>query len=352
MDRRTVASAAGTANIPTPDAMSNALGQDSSANPPLVSIVLACYNSEKYLAQTVDSVLAQTYPHWELIAVDDCSTDQTAEMLKVYAQQDARVRPVFRTVRGGRPAVTKNTGLQHLLGRFVAFIDHDDLYLPTKLEASVAGLLDYPEAVALFHELNFVDGDGLIGERYLGNLLRDAADFFTETRPGEFLSSPRFFVFQMLRYAGFHTITTLIARDRLPPDFDLTFDTRYQVCDDTDLWIRLGLAGRVVYLDRSLARYRIHGGNITSNNVKLVKDITKLLEFNFAARVDRLTGDERRLLRLRLANAQADLGWAQRGAGHRYAALAAYARAMWLAPGLARVWDLSKSALPVRRPLA
>jgi glycosyltransferase involved in cell wall biosynthesis len=315
---------------------------------PLVSIVLACYNSEKYLAQTVQSVLDQTYPHWELVAVDDCSSDRTAQMLHGFSQQDARVRVFSRSYRGGSPAFTKNTGLRHVRGRFIAFIDHDDLYLPRRLEASVDCLLAHPEAVALFHDLHFVDSEGRVRERYLPQLLSDAVYFLTETQPGQYLSSERFYAFQMMWYAGFHTITTMIARDRLPPDFVLDYDTRYKVCDDTDLWIRLGFAGRVVYLDQALSHYRIHANSITSNGRVVANDIAALLEFNVAHRMTRLTCDERQRLRLRLANALADLGWSHRCAGDRRAATAAYARALRVAPGFVRLVQLLKCLLPVQ----
>lgn len=316
---------------------------------PSVSIVLACYNSEKYLEETLRSVQAQTWTDWELIAVNDCSTDRTAEILAAYARDDPRIRPIDRRERGGRPAVTKNTGLAHARGRRIAFLDHDDLFLPAKLERSMACLDALPQAVALFHDLHFIDGAGRLAERYLPHLLRDAGDDLQPTdRPAEYLSSERFFVFQLLRYAGFHTITTLIARDRLPADFSLRFNTDYQVCDDTDLWIRLGSAGRVAYLDESLARYRIHGNNITSNGLKVRQDVVKLQAFNLAHRSTRLTADEARLLRRRLANALSDLGWAHRCGRDKAAALAAYGRALWTAPAPRRLLDLCKSVLPAR----
>lgn len=319
------------------------------SSPPLVSIILACYNSEKYLDEAIRSIQAQTYKNWELIAVDDCSTDRTAGMLAQYAAQDARIRPISRQARGGRPAITKNTGLQQAKGSYIAFLDHDDLYLPTKLERSVGCLQAHPQAVALFHDLLFIDGDGRIGDRYLPRLLNDASAFINPTAtPGEYLSSDRFFVFQLLRYAGFHTITTLIAKKRLPSDFNLQFNTDYKVCDDTDLWIRLGMAGCIAYLDSPLAHYRIHGNNITSNELKVKLDIAQLQEFNLAKRTARLTSNETRLLRQRLANALSDLGWAYRSANAGKAAALAYLRALRLEPTPRRLVNFLKSGFPVR----
>lgn len=315
---------------------------------PLVSIVLPCYNSERYLEQTLASVLAQTYSHWELIAVDDSSSDRTAAMLANAADKDPRIRPIFRRERGGRPAVTKNTGLQHVRGEFVAFIDHDDLFLPEKIEASVRVLQEQADCVAVFHDLEFIDAAGTPSSRYLPDLLRDAQHHWSAAAPDLYLSDDRFWAFQMLRYAGFHTITTLIARHRIPKE-QLRFDTSYMVCDDTDLWIRLGKAGRVAYLDRVLAQYRIHGNNITSNSHKVHKDITTLIAHNLRERSVGLTSEEMLRLRRRLSSAYLDLAWSLRVDGAGADAARACWRAFLLTPRTAILLAVFKSFIRPRQ---
>ena len=101
------------------------------------------YNREEYILDTVESVLQQTYPHWELIIVDDGSADNTAKLISRI--KDDRVR----FIEAGRIGVNgkiKNTGIQQATGELIAFIDSDDLWAPTKLEKQVAGLEEYPEA--------------------------------------------------------------------------------------------------------------------------------------------------------------------------------------------------------------
>src|SRR5512145_295142 len=95
--------------------------------------MMPAYNAEVYIRQSIDSVLAQTYPNWELVIVDDGSTDRTGEIASEYG--DPRIR-VFRQENGGE-AAARNTALKNIQGEFLAFLDADDLYLPDHLEVSV-----------------------------------------------------------------------------------------------------------------------------------------------------------------------------------------------------------------------
>jgi len=103
----------------------------------LVSIIVPVYNSEEYLAETVESVRQQTYPHWELLLVDDCSTDASPEIANRYVAQDSRIRYIRLTENSGA-AVARNTGLEASRGRYIAYLDADDLWFPQKLERQLA----------------------------------------------------------------------------------------------------------------------------------------------------------------------------------------------------------------------
>jgi glycosyltransferase involved in cell wall biosynthesis len=104
----------------------------------LVSVILPVYNSEQYLAQTIESVLAQTYQPFEVIIVDDGSTDRSAAIAHSYKE----VHYIYQANQG--PALARNTGLANAKGEFIAFIDHDDLWLPKKLEVQVGYLIGHP----------------------------------------------------------------------------------------------------------------------------------------------------------------------------------------------------------------
>jgi glycosyltransferase involved in cell wall biosynthesis len=104
----------------------------------LVSIITASYNCSKFIAETIESIQAQTYTNWELLITDDCSTDSSREIIRTYAEKDARIRLICLSVNSGA-GVARNTSIEQAQGRFIAFCDSDDRWLPYKLEKQ----LDY-----------------------------------------------------------------------------------------------------------------------------------------------------------------------------------------------------------------
>ncbi len=90
-------------------------------------------NCRDFIAEAIDSILAQTVKTWELLIVDDCSTDGTADMVKPYLQQYSQIH-YFKLSENGGPAVARNKGIDLATGKYVAFMDSDDLWHPVKLE--------------------------------------------------------------------------------------------------------------------------------------------------------------------------------------------------------------------------
>ena len=99
---------------------------------PTVSVVIPAYNAEEYIAETLDSVLSQNYSDYEILVIDDGSTDHTGEVLAHYGD---RIH-LFQKPNGG-PASARNLGLKHARGRYIAFLDSDDLWHPEKLARQV-----------------------------------------------------------------------------------------------------------------------------------------------------------------------------------------------------------------------
>lgn len=104
---------------------------------PRVSIIMPAYNAKAYIGQAIESAIAQTFPDWELIVVDDCSTDDTAACVRSYS--DSRVR-YFKNERNSGVAYTRNCGIEAARGEYIAFLDSDDVWLPCKLAAQVRQL--------------------------------------------------------------------------------------------------------------------------------------------------------------------------------------------------------------------
>ena len=108
---------------------------------PLVSIIMPCYNAERYVAQSIESVLAQTYQNWELLITDDGSTDKSVEIVSKYCIKDDRISILVPDEHQGI-ARTRNMSIARAKGKFVAFLDSDDIWYPEKLEKQVGYMLE------------------------------------------------------------------------------------------------------------------------------------------------------------------------------------------------------------------
>lgn len=115
--------------------------------PATVSIIMPCHNAERYLSQAIESVIRQTYEDWELLITDDCSTDSSSEIIARYCSMDQRIRAFKTGAVSGSPAEPRNIGLRNATGRFVAFLDSDDQWLPGKLEFQLRLFNDEKTAV-------------------------------------------------------------------------------------------------------------------------------------------------------------------------------------------------------------
>lgn len=106
----------------------------------LVTIVTPCYNSQQTILQTIESVIKQTYPNWEMLIVDDCSTDGTADIVKRYENIDSRIKYFKTELNSGSPSLPRNIGIDNAQGKYIAFLDADDIWLPNKLELQISSL--------------------------------------------------------------------------------------------------------------------------------------------------------------------------------------------------------------------
>jgi teichuronic acid biosynthesis glycosyltransferase TuaG len=108
---------------------------------PLISIITPCYNSAKYIEETISSILKQTYTTWQLVIVNDCSKDNTAAIIETYTARDKRIHFIDLKINGG-VANARNQGIKHATGDFIAFLDSDDLWDETKLEKQLRFMLE------------------------------------------------------------------------------------------------------------------------------------------------------------------------------------------------------------------
>lgn len=111
----------------------------------LISVITPVHNAETYIAETINSVLNQTFQDWELIIVDDMSEDRSVQIIQSYASKDSRISLVRLTENSGA-AVARNTAIEAARGRYIAFLDSDDLWLPKKLSTQLAFMQQHGHA--------------------------------------------------------------------------------------------------------------------------------------------------------------------------------------------------------------
>ena len=124
-----------------------------------VSVIMPCHNGESTLRQAVESVLAQSYADWELLIIDDASTDESVAIAEEYCAKDSRIKLLHTQHSTGKPATARNVGIKAATGRFIAFLDCDDQWLPHKLEHQLP-LFDKADCAAAFSFYKKMDGSG------------------------------------------------------------------------------------------------------------------------------------------------------------------------------------------------
>ncbi len=201
-----------------------------------VSAIIPVYNQERYLASAVDSVLGQSFRDFEVIVVDDGSTDRTPDVIASYGD---RIR-AFRKPNGG-VATALNLGIRQARGESVAWLSSDDLWEPRKLERQVEALRGNPKAGLVYTDVWVIDADGRV--------LRRTPPPSNETGQ-QFLRA-------LLRRCFVNGTSVLVRREV----FDAVglFDEKLQIATDYDMWLRIAQAGfEFVHLPEPLARYRVH----------------------------------------------------------------------------------------------
>ena len=210
---------------------------------------MPAYNAERFIAESIDSVIAQTWPHWELLITDDGSTDGTAEVVRAYARRDPRVR-LFRFPRNtGLAAKARNYSLSRARGEFLAFLDADDLWHPEKLEKQVRHLQQNPaaEAVCTWYT---VFGDAERAAQWERMMWRyDSLTIDEEQILNQTPATPTV----MLRRSCY---------DALGP---MEVSRRLATGEDRQYFVRLVLGHRMDRLCEELVRVRVHpaGGSLS-----------------------------------------------------------------------------------------
>jgi len=218
----------------------------SSTQTPLVSIITPVYNALRWLPETMASVRAQTYTHWEHIFVDDGSTDGSLEFLEVMARDDRRLR-VLCTARNGGPSEARNLAIDAARGRFLAFLDADDLWMPEKLARSVEWMTTHGYAF-IYHDYRHLSHDGT----RIGALIRGPEELDLRT-------------LHVRRGTG-GCLSVVLDRQRIP---EFHFPTNFRFLhEDFCAWLSLIKQGHFGHrLPADLGRYRLSLHSRSSNKL-------------------------------------------------------------------------------------
>lgn len=132
----------------------------------LVSIITPCYNAEAFIAITIQSVVEQTYKNWEMLICDDCSTDCSAGIIKEYCRKDCRIKYLKTEKPSGSPALPRNIAIDKAQGRYLAFLDSDDIWLPDKLEEQLK-LIEEKRCPIVYSNYEKMDENGKRSNRII-----------------------------------------------------------------------------------------------------------------------------------------------------------------------------------------
>lgn len=212
----------------------------------LVSVVMPSYNSGRFIGQSIESIINQSYPNWELLVTDDCSDDDTAVIVSSFAKKDSRVR-LFVLDKNSGPGVARNNSIKEAKGRYIAFCDSDDKWLPNKLEKQIE-LMERKHAACCYGAYYECREDG---KRISVLNVRPVLSFLQEKHAN-----------QIGMLSGIYD-SSIVGKQFMP-----TIRKR----QDWALWLSImRKCGKAVGITEPIAEYRIRSNSVSRNKASLVK---------------------------------------------------------------------------------
>jgi glycosyltransferase involved in cell wall biosynthesis len=206
-----------------------------------VSIITPTFNSERFIAETILSVQAQTYKDWEMIIVDDCSTDRTAEIVASFQEKDSRIKYLYNSTNKGS-AFSRNIAIQKAKGKWIAFLDSDDLWHPEKLEKQIEFMTRND---IHFSYTNYCEIDE------------------SSKEIGVLISGPEVITNKLMRaYCWPGCLTVMYDAEFL----GLMQTAEIKINEEYALWIKISSVANCYLLDENLAKYRRHNNSLTDKS--------------------------------------------------------------------------------------
>lgn len=218
---------------------------------PLISVIMPCYNMERFISDTIASVRQQTYPHWELLIVDDASTDRTAEIVRKYCDEDKRIKFAVKPQHSSI-ADTRNQALSSAQGLFLAFLDSDDLWHPNKLQTQLQFMTQKNIGFS-YSSYDCVDEAGKPLMKTVKAFDLDYEGYLNNTVIG----------------CSTVMLNKAIVGDVVVPNF--------RTSEDTATWLNILKKGFLAYaIEQPLTSYRIRQHSASSNKLKASADLWRV----------------------------------------------------------------------------
>lgn len=226
---------------------------------PLVSVAVPLYNSQRYVAACIESVLNQSHADWELVIVDDGSTDTSADIAQDYARQDDRIQVLFHEEHANKGvSVTRRKAIAHSRGDYIALLDADDVFEPTKLERQLQSAAMHPDCIVFHCGAHCIDTNGTNIEGL--NWTNDFNAFADHARVYSFRDDAGFL--QRNSVLNSSAMVRATALKQLPFGFEQLFQY-----EDWTLWVLLSGQGPFFVQSDRLVQYRLHDGSATTKVV-------------------------------------------------------------------------------------
>ena len=223
---------------------------------PQVSIVMPAFNAAKTIAESIQTVIDQSYMDWELLVINDGSSDQTGDIVSEYQQRDTRIRHI-KLPRNGGLSNARNEGCKAATGSFISFLDSDDLWAKTKLETQVSFHAQNPEIEISHTDFHLFNESGFLKRpfKYLINLKKHKQGY----------------IYPAICYRNPIGVLTVMAKSSLLRSVGF-FDANLWTFEDQDLWIRIARKRKAFgYIPNVLAYYRLVPGSISNKTGKYKK---------------------------------------------------------------------------------
>lgn len=225
-------------------------------SPPLVSVIVPCYNMERFISDTIESVRRQTYPHWELLIVDDASTDRTAEIIRHWSEVDPKIHVAIKEKHSGI-ADTRNQAISMAQGRYYAFLDADDLWHPEKIETQLKFMTDRNIGFS-YSSYECVDESG----KPTGKTIKTAGDLDYKA---------------YLRNTIIGCSTVMLDTEKVGK----VVVPRFRTSEDAATWLNILKKGFIAYaIEQPLTSYCIRTRSASSNKLKASADLWKVYRQN------------------------------------------------------------------------